>query len=231
MNVMMISFAFVAMLGMMLVGMPIAVSMAVVGIVGGIAAYGVPFMDSIAPVVWGVQNESPADLHPAVRAAGRIAAALGHCRPHVHRAVGLAGTAARRPAAHQHRQLRAVRGHLGFVGRDGGDRRHGGAALAAKARLPDARFAGLAGGRRHAGHPDPAEREHDRVRLAHQQLDRQAVHRRHHPRPVAHGLLHAVDRDLQPGQRQRHARAEGAAARAHALAGAPGSRRWWCSAS
>src|SRR6478752_2216123 len=58
MNVMMISFAFVAMLGMMLVGMPIAVSMAVVGIVGGIAAYGVPFMDSIAPVVWGVQNEA-----------------------------------------------------------------------------------------------------------------------------------------------------------------------------
>ncbi len=50
--------AFVAMLGMMLVGIPIAVSMAAVGIVGGIAAYGVPFMDSIAPVVWGVHNES-----------------------------------------------------------------------------------------------------------------------------------------------------------------------------
>ncbi|UUZ65331.1 TRAP transporter large permease subunit [Polaromonas sp. P1(28)-13] len=50
--------AFVAMLGMMLVGIPIAVSMAAVGIVGGIAAYGLPFMDSIAPVVWGVHNES-----------------------------------------------------------------------------------------------------------------------------------------------------------------------------
>jgi C4-dicarboxylate transporter DctM subunit len=58
MNVMVISLAFMVMLGMMLVGMPIAVSMAVVGIVGGIAAYGVPFMDSIAPVVWGVQNEA-----------------------------------------------------------------------------------------------------------------------------------------------------------------------------
>ena len=58
MNVGMISLAFLAMLGMMLVGMPIAVSMALVGIVGGIAAYGVPFMDSIAPVVWGVQNEN-----------------------------------------------------------------------------------------------------------------------------------------------------------------------------
>ena len=50
--------AFAAMLGMMLAGIPIAVSMAAVGIVGGIAAYGTPFMDSIAPVVWGVHNES-----------------------------------------------------------------------------------------------------------------------------------------------------------------------------
>jgi tripartite ATP-independent transporter DctM subunit len=50
--------AFVLMIGMMLVGLPIAVSMALVGIVGGISAYGIPFMDSIAPVVWGVQNEN-----------------------------------------------------------------------------------------------------------------------------------------------------------------------------
>lgn len=50
--------AFMLMLGMMLAGLPIAVSMSLVGIVGGIAAYGIPFMDSIAPVVWGVQNEN-----------------------------------------------------------------------------------------------------------------------------------------------------------------------------
>ena len=58
MSVVLISLGFLAMLGMMLVGMPIATSMAVVGIVGGVAAYGAPFMDSIAPVVWGVQNEN-----------------------------------------------------------------------------------------------------------------------------------------------------------------------------
>jgi C4-dicarboxylate transporter DctM subunit len=58
MNVMVVGLAFMAMIGMMLVGVPIAVSMAAVGIVGGIAAYGAPFMDSIAPVVWGVQNEN-----------------------------------------------------------------------------------------------------------------------------------------------------------------------------
>ena len=58
MNVGIIFLAFVAMLAMMLLGLPIAVSMALVGIVGGIAAYGIPFMDTIAPVVWGVQNEN-----------------------------------------------------------------------------------------------------------------------------------------------------------------------------
>ena len=58
MNVAVISLAFLAMLAMMLVGLPIAVAMALVGIVGGISAYGAPFMDSIAPVVWGVQNEN-----------------------------------------------------------------------------------------------------------------------------------------------------------------------------
>src|SRR3569832_1181462 len=58
MNVAVIALGFFAMLGMMLVGMPIAASMAVVGFVGGSAADGAPFMDSIAPVVWGVQNEN-----------------------------------------------------------------------------------------------------------------------------------------------------------------------------
>lgn len=56
MSVTYVLIAFVAMLGMMLIGMPIAVAMAVVGILGGVLAYGAPFMDSISPVVWGVQN-------------------------------------------------------------------------------------------------------------------------------------------------------------------------------
>ena len=52
------SLAFVGMIAMMLVGIPIAVAMAVVAIAGGIGAYGIPFMDTIAPVVWGVHNEN-----------------------------------------------------------------------------------------------------------------------------------------------------------------------------
>jgi C4-dicarboxylate transporter, DctM subunit len=58
MNVSYILIAFFAMLGMMLLGLPIAVSMAAVGIVGGLIAYGAPFMNSIAPVVWGVHNDN-----------------------------------------------------------------------------------------------------------------------------------------------------------------------------
>jgi C4-dicarboxylate transporter, DctM subunit len=58
MNVGYVLIAFVAMLGMMVIGVPIAVSMAAVGIVGGLAAYGMPFINSIAPVVWGVHNDN-----------------------------------------------------------------------------------------------------------------------------------------------------------------------------
>jgi C4-dicarboxylate transporter, DctM subunit len=58
MSVAPILIGFFGMLGMMLLGLPIAVSMAAVGIVGGILAYGPAFMNSIAPVVWGVHNEN-----------------------------------------------------------------------------------------------------------------------------------------------------------------------------
>lgn len=49
---------FFMMIGMMLIGLPIAVSMALVGTLGGISVYGTAFLDSIAPVVWGVQNDN-----------------------------------------------------------------------------------------------------------------------------------------------------------------------------
>ena len=49
--------AFVLMIGMMLIGIPIAVSMLLVGVVGGTIAYGMPFLNSMATVIWGVGNE------------------------------------------------------------------------------------------------------------------------------------------------------------------------------
>jgi len=76
------AFAFAAMIGMMLMGMPIAVSMALVGIAGGIAAYGVPFMDSIAPVVWGVQNENLLTCIPLFVLLGELLLRKRHARAH-----------------------------------------------------------------------------------------------------------------------------------------------------
>ena len=49
---------FGAMLAMMLLGLPIAVAMAAVGLLGGLLAYGTPFINSVAPVVWGVHNDN-----------------------------------------------------------------------------------------------------------------------------------------------------------------------------
>ncbi len=58
MNVSYVLIGFGLMLALMLLGLPIAVAMAAVGIGGGMLAYGLPFMNSIAPVIWGVHNDN-----------------------------------------------------------------------------------------------------------------------------------------------------------------------------
>ncbi|MBX3655816.1 MAG: TRAP transporter large permease [Ramlibacter sp.] len=58
MNVTYVMLAFGVMLLLMVLGMPIAVAMAAVGVTGGVLAYGRPFFDAIAPVVWGVHNDN-----------------------------------------------------------------------------------------------------------------------------------------------------------------------------
>jgi tripartite ATP-independent transporter DctM subunit len=50
--------AFLLMIGMMLIGIPIAVAMLLIGVVGGVLAFGMPFINSMASVIWGVGNES-----------------------------------------------------------------------------------------------------------------------------------------------------------------------------
>ena len=134
----------------------------------------------------GRAQRQPADLHSAVCADGRAAAALGHCRPHVRRARRVAGPAAGWPAAHQHRLQRAVCRHLGFVGGHRRHRGHGGPALAAAPGLLHARLAGLAGRRRHPGHPDPAVDQHDHLRRHDQHLGGSALRGRRDPGPAAH---------------------------------------------
>ncbi|UCE32067.1 MAG: TRAP transporter large permease subunit, partial [Burkholderiales bacterium] len=49
--------AFGLMMGLILIGIPIAVSMLLVGVGGGVIAYGMPFLNSMATVIWGVGNE------------------------------------------------------------------------------------------------------------------------------------------------------------------------------
>jgi tripartite ATP-independent transporter DctM subunit len=50
--------AFALMIGMMLIGIPIAVAMLLIGVGGGVIAFGMPFINSMATVIWGVGNES-----------------------------------------------------------------------------------------------------------------------------------------------------------------------------
>jgi C4-dicarboxylate transporter DctM subunit len=50
--------AFAVMIGIMLIGIPIAVAMLLVGVGGGFLAFGMPFLNSMATVIWGVGNES-----------------------------------------------------------------------------------------------------------------------------------------------------------------------------
>ena len=50
--------SFFIMLGLMLLGLPIAVVMTIMGAVGGVLAFGWPLVDSMGPVMWGVMNEN-----------------------------------------------------------------------------------------------------------------------------------------------------------------------------
>ncbi|NVK40930.1 MAG: TRAP transporter large permease [Oceanospirillaceae bacterium] len=58
MSVSIVFLTFFAMLGLLLLGLPIAVTMALVGMIGGVAVFGWPFLESTGAVVWSVQNEN-----------------------------------------------------------------------------------------------------------------------------------------------------------------------------
>ena len=49
---------FFSMMGLLLMSFPIAVIMVVLGVVGGVMLYGWPLLNSMGPVIWGVQNEN-----------------------------------------------------------------------------------------------------------------------------------------------------------------------------
>ncbi|WP_428674213.1 TRAP transporter large permease [Roseibium sp.] len=49
---------FFSMMGLLLLSFPIAVIMVVLGVIGGVLLYGWPLLNSMGPVIWGVQNEN-----------------------------------------------------------------------------------------------------------------------------------------------------------------------------
>lgn len=49
---------FMAMMGLLLASLPIGVIMVLIGVIGGLLLYGWPLLDSMGPVIWGVQNEN-----------------------------------------------------------------------------------------------------------------------------------------------------------------------------
>ncbi|MBY6142202.1 TRAP transporter large permease [Leisingera daeponensis] len=49
---------FFSMMGLLLMSFPIAVIMVVLGVIGGVMLYGWPLLNSMGPVIWGVQNEN-----------------------------------------------------------------------------------------------------------------------------------------------------------------------------
>ena len=51
-----ITLFFLAGLALLFLGIPISAVMAIIGVVGGLLAFGLPFMNSIGSVVWGVHN-------------------------------------------------------------------------------------------------------------------------------------------------------------------------------
>lgn len=58
MTVTVIFLSFLVMLGIMMLGLPIAVIMALMGAVGGVLTFGWPLVDSTGPVMWSVMNEN-----------------------------------------------------------------------------------------------------------------------------------------------------------------------------
>lgn len=58
MSVLSVIVGFVVMMGLLLLSFPIAVIMVVIGVVGGLLLFGWPLVESMGPVIWGVQNEN-----------------------------------------------------------------------------------------------------------------------------------------------------------------------------
>ena len=182
MNVAWILIAFGAMLGMMLLGLPIAVAMARSASSAACSPTALPFINSIAPVVWGVHNDNLLTSIPLFVLMGELLLRSGIAD----RMFGaLAAWLGRLPGGLLHTNI----GCSALFAATSGSSVATAATIGTVA-LPSLHKRGYpmhlslgsiaAGGT--LGILIPPIGEHDRLRLDHRHLDRQAVHRRHHSR-------------------------------------------------
>ncbi len=171
---------FLVMLGLMLAGMPIGAVMLLVGLTGGMLAFGPAFLTSSASVVWGVMSENTMTAIPLFVLLGEFLLRSGMADRMY---VAFAAWLGRLPGGLLHTNIGCCALFAATSARRSRPRRPSARrpALAAAAWLPDARFARLAGGGRHAWHHDPAKHQLHHLRLDDEQLGRQAVPRRHYP--------------------------------------------------
>lgn len=72
MSVTPIAVGFIAMLALMLIGLPVAVSIIMVGVVGGFLAFGLPLVEAMGGVVWGTLNNSVMTAIPLFMLLGEL---------------------------------------------------------------------------------------------------------------------------------------------------------------
>lgn len=72
MSITAIALGFVAMLGLMFIGLPVAVSIITVGVIGGYLAFGMPLVEAMGGVVWGTLNNSVMTAIPLFMLLGEI---------------------------------------------------------------------------------------------------------------------------------------------------------------
>jgi len=72
MSITAIAFGFVAMLALMFIGLPVAVAIIAVGVIGGYLAYGMPLVEAMGGVIWGTLNNSVMTAIPLFMLLGEI---------------------------------------------------------------------------------------------------------------------------------------------------------------
>ena len=177
-------------LGLLAAGMAIPFAIGVPAIVYLLLHGGVPALKGIGLMSWGSMNSFSLTAIPLFILMAEIMQHRGPQLPHLSRAVA-SWSASSRAACCRPISRAARCSRRSPAPRSRPRRRSARVALPQlSARLRPAAGGRLAGGGRHARHPDPAVDRHDRLRHLHRDLGLQAVHGRHRARPGADRPVH-----------------------------------------